>query len=371
MLQLTVAVILIWLIWSVVDNTIRNLEAQGIAAGFGFLRNTSGFDISQSLISYTSTDTHGRAFLVGLLNTLLVAVVGVVLATVIGFVIGIARLSQNWLVSTLAAVYIETIRNVPPLLMLFAVYFGVIKTLPRPRDSIEFPFATYLNLRGLYLPRPIWDEAIWFVLLAFVIGFIAAFWINRRAKKIQIETGVQPRVLFPVLGCVLGLPALAFVLAGFPVSFDVPQLGRFNLRGGFVISPEFIALVSGLTLYTAAFIAEIVRSGILSVPKGQREAASALGLRDGQVMRLIIIPQALRVIIPPLTNQYLNLTKNSSLAVAIGYPDLVSVFAGTVLNLTNQAVEVIIMTMAVYLSLSLLTSLFMNWFNARVALVER
>ncbi len=371
MLQLTVAAVLIWLVWAVVDNTIRNLEAQGIAAGFGFLRNTSGFDISQSLISYTSTDTHGRAFLVGLLNTLLVAVVGIALATIIGFVIGIARLSRNWLISTLAAVYIETVRNVPPLLMLFAVYFGVIKNLPRPRDSIELPFASYLNLRGLYLPKPIWDEAIWFVVLAFVIGCIAAIWINRRAQRIRIETGEQRRALLPVLGCVLGLPALAFVLAGFPVSFDVPQLGRFNLRGGVVVSPEFIALVSGLTLYTAAFIAEIVRSGILSVPKGQREAASALGLHDGQVMRLVIIPQALRVIIPPLTNQYLNLTKNSSLAVAIGYPDLVSVFAGTVLNLTNQAVEVILMTMAVYLSLSLLTSLFMNWFNARVALVER
>lgn len=370
-LQLSVAALLVWLVWAVVDNTIRNLEAQGIAAGFGFLGNTAGFDISQSLIAYTSTDTHGRAFLVGLLNTLLVAVVGIVLATIIGFIIGVARLSKNWLISTLAAIYIETVRNVPPLLMLFAVYFGVIKNLPRPRDSIELPFASYLNLRGLYLPKPIWDEGIWLVLLAFFIGCVAAIWINRRAQKKRIDTGEQSSVLLFVLGCILGLPALAFILTGFPVSFDVPQLGRFNLRGGFVISPEFIALVSGLTLYTASFIAEIVRSGIMSVPKGQREAASALGLHDGQVMRLVIIPQALRVIIPPLTNQYLNLTKNSSLAVAIGYPDLVSVFAGTVLNLTNQAVEVILMTMAVYLSLSLLTSLFMNWFNARVALVER
>ena len=370
-LQLSVAALLVWLVWAVVDNTIRNLEAQGIAAGFGFLGNTAGFDISQSLIAYTSTDTHGRAFLVGLLNTLLVAVVGIVLATVIGFIIGVARLSQNWLISTLAAIYIETVRNVPPLLMLFAVYFGVIKNLPRPRDSIELPFASYLNLRGLYLPKPVWDEDIWLVLLALLMGCVAAIWINRRAQKKRIDTGEQSSVLLSVLGCILGLPALAFILTGFPVSFDVPQLGRFNLRGGFVISPEFIALVSGLTLYTASFIAEIVRSGIMSVPKGQREAASALGLHDGQVMRLVIIPQALRVIIPPLTNQYLNLTKNSSLAVAIGYPDLVSVFAGTVLNLTNQAVEVILMTMAVYLSLSLLTSLFMNWFNARVALVER
>ena len=371
MLQLIVAVLLVWLVWATVDNTIRNLRAQGIASGFGFLWNTAGFDISQSLVPYTSTDSHGRAFLVGLLNTLLVAVVGIVLATVLGFVIGVARLSRNWLVSTLASVYIETVRNVPPLLMLFAVYFGVLKTLPSPRNSIELPFSSYLNLRGLYVPRPIWDEGIWIVLLALLVGIVAAVWIRRRTEKKRIETGEQGTVLLPVLACVLGLPALAFVLAGFPVTFDVPQLGRFNLKGGLVVMPEFMALVVGLTLYTAAFIAEIVRSGILSVHKGQQEAAAALGLHDGQVMRLVILPQALRVIIPPLTNQYLNLTKNSSLAVAIGYPDLVSVFAGTTLNLTNQAVEVVLMTMGVYLFLSLCTSLFMNWFNARVALVER
>jgi len=370
-LQLIVAVLLVWLVWATVDNTIRNLRAQGIASGFGFLWNTAGFDISQSLIPYTSTDSHGRAFLVGLLNTLLVAVVGIVLATVLGFVIGVARLSRNWLVSTLASVYIETVRNVPPLLMLFAVYFGVLKTLPSPRNSIELPFSSYLNLRGLYVPRPIWGEGIWIVLLALLVGIVAAVWIRRRTEKKRIETGEQGTVLLPVLACVLGLPALAFVLAGSPVTFDVPQLGRFNLKGGLVIMPEFMALVVGLTLYTAAFIAEIVRSGILSVHKGQQEAAAALGLHDGQVMRLVILPQALRVIIPPLTNQYLNLTKNSSLAVAIGYPDLVSVFAGTTLNLTNQAVEVVLMTMGVYLFLSLCTSLFMNWFNARVALVER
>ena len=371
MLQLIVAVLLVWLVWATVDNTIRNLRAQGIASGFGFLWNTAGFDISQSLVPYTSTDSHGRAFLVGLLNTLLVAVVGIVLATVLGFVIGVARLSRNWLVSTLASVYIETVRNVPPLLMLFAVYFGVLKTLPSPRNSIELPFSSYLNLRGLYVPRPIWGEGIWIVLLALLVGIVAAVWIRRRTEKKRIETGEQGTVLLPVLACVLGLPALAFVLAGSPVTFDVPQLGRFNLKGGLVIMPEFMALVVGLTLYTAAFIAEIVRSGILSVHKGQQEAAAALGLHDGQVMRLVILPQALRVIIPPLTNQYLNLTKNSSLAVAIGYPDLVSVFAGTTLNLTNQAVEVVLMTMGVYLFLSLCTSLFMNWFNARVALVER
>jgi general L-amino acid transport system permease protein len=370
-LQMLVVLILVWLAWSVVDNTIRNLEAQGIASGFDFLRHTAGFDISQSLIPYTNTMSYGRAFLVGLLNTLLVAVLGIVLATIIGFIVGIARLSSNWLIATLASVYIETLRNIPPLLMLFAVYFGVLKNLPLPRNSLELPFSTFVNTRGLYLPAPIWGEGMWAVLLAFLAGCGVAGWLFLRSRRKRIETGQRVSMALPAAAFVFGLPVAAFVLAGFPLSFDVPQLGRFNLRGGFVVLPELIALLTGLTLYTAAFIGEIVRSGILSVPKGQREAAAALGLHNSLVMRLVIIPQALRVIVPPLTNQYLNLTKNSSLAVAIGYPDLVSVFAGTVLNQTNQAVEVILITMAVYLFLSLATSLFMNWFNARIALVER
>lgn len=370
-LQLVVALVLAWFAWAIIDNTIRNLQAQGIASGFDFLSHTAGFDISQSLIPYVNTMSYGRAFLVGLLNTLLVAVVGIVLATIVGFIIGIARLSRNWLIATLASVYIETLRNIPPLLMLFAVYFGVLKNLPSPRNSLELPFASYLNTRGLYLPAPVWGEGMWLVLLAVAAGCSVAAWLFFKARRKRIETGKRDSVVLPALACVIGLPLVAFALMGFPLSFDLPELGRFNLRGGFVVLPELIALVTGLTLYTAAFIAEIVRSGILAVPKGQREAASALGLHDSQVMRLVIIPQALRVIVPPLTNQYLNLTKNSSLAVAIGYPDLVSVFAGTVLNQTNQAVEVILITMGVYLVLSLLTSLFMNWFNARVALVER
>lgn len=370
-LQALVAGLLVWFVWEIVDNTIRNLEAQGIASGFDFLGRTAGFDISQSLIPYKNTMSYGRAFVVGLLNTLLVAVIGIVLATIIGFVVGIARLSQNWLVSTLAAIYIETLRNIPPLLMLFAVYFGVLKNLPAPRDSLELPLASYLNVRGLYVPAPVWGEGTWVVVAALAVGIAAAVWLFFDARRTRIATGVQKPFMGRALAVAVGLPVAAFVAMGMPLSFDAPELGRFNLRGGVVVQPEFIALLTGLTLYTAAFIAEIVRSGILAVPKGQREAAAALGLHEGQIMRLVIIPQALRVIIPPLTNQYLNLTKNSSLAVAIGYPDLVSVFAGTVLNQTNQAVEVVLITMAVYLVISLLTSLFMNWFNARMALVER
>ncbi len=369
--QVIAAIVLIWFVWAIVDNTIRNLEAQGIASGFGFLDRTAGFDISQTLIPYKNTMSYGRAFVVGLLNTLLVAVIGIVLATLLGFVIGIARLSKNWLIAALATVYVETIRNIPPLLMLFAVYFGVLYNLPSPRESIELPLSSFLNVRGLYVPAPVFGPGMWIVGLGLVAGIAGAVFIYWRARRIRIATGEIRPVLWPSVASLVAIPAAAFILAGAPLSFDAPELGRFNLRGGVVVLPEFIALLAGLTLYTAAFIAEIVRSGILAVPKGQSEAAAALGLHEGQIMRLVIIPQALRVIIPPLTNQYLNLTKNSSLAVAIGYPDLVSVFAGTVLNQTNQAVEVVLLTMAVYLFISLVTSLLMNLFNARMALVER
>lgn len=370
-LQAIVALLLVWFVAGIVDNTIRNLEAQGIASGFDFLDNTAGFDISQSLIDYTNTMTYTRAFFVGLLNTLLVAVIGIVLATFVGFIVGVARLSGNWLIASLASVYIETLRNIPPLLMLFAVYFGVLKTLPSPRNSLELPFSSYLNTRGLYFPAPIWGEGTSLFLLGLAAALVVAILLFLKAQRQRILTGDADSVLLPTIVVMIGVPLIAFVLAGSPLSFDYPEAGRFNLKGGLVVQPEFIALLAGLTLYTAAFIAEIVRSGILAVPKGQIEAAAALGLHEGQIMRLVVVPQALRVIIPPLTNQYLNLTKNSSLAVAIGYPDLVSVFAGTVLNQTNQAVEVILITMSVYLVLSLLTSAFMNWFNARVALVER
>ena len=369
--QVLLVLALIALGVEIVSNAITNLQKQNIASGFDFLGNTAGFDISQSLIAYTNTSTYGRAFFVGLLNTLLVAALGIVVATIIGFVIGIARLSSNWLIARLAGVYVEVLRNIPPLLMLFAIYFAVLKTLPLPRESLELPFSSYLNVRGLTVPKPVWQEGVGWVVAAFFIAVVGALVLGWWAARRREATGRTFPAVWTGLGLIVGLPVLAFLAAGWPVTFETPELGRFNITGGVTLLPELVALLGGLSLYTAAFIAEIVRAGVLGVDQGQKEAAAALGLSQGQVMRLVVIPQALRIIIPPLTNQYLNLTKNSSLAVAIGYPDLVHVFAGTVLNQTNQAIEVILITMAVYLVLSLATSLFMNWFNARMALVER
>jgi len=369
--QVALVIALLLIGYEIVTNTAANLRRQNVASGFGFFNNTAGFDISQSLIPYSNTMTYGRAFLVGLLNTLLVAGLGVVLATLLGFVIGIGRLSKNWLIARLATAYIEIVRNVPLLLQLLLWYFAVLKNLPGPRQSLELPFGASLNVRGLYLPMPVGQPGMGAVLVTFVLGLLAALAVGVWARRRQIRTGEQFPTFWVGLGLVL-LPALlVFFALGAPLTFDYPKLAGFNLEGGIAIQPEFTALLIGLVIYTASFIAEIVRAGIAGVPGGQKEAAAALGLRSGQILRLVVIPQAMRIIIPPLTSQYLNLTKNSSLAVAIGYPDLVSVFSGTVLNQTGQAVEVILITMGVYLSISLLTSLFMNWFNARVALVER
>lgn len=371
LLQAVVLVAIVWLGYEISVNAMRNLEAQGIASGFGFLQRTAGFDISQTLISYNNAMTYARAFWVGLLNTLLVAALGIVLATLVGFTIGAARLSRNWLIATLATLYVEVIRNLPPLLMLFIVYFGVLKNLPPPHESLALPFGSYLNVRGLYVPVAQWEPGFGYVIAAALIGLLRLGILWHIARNRHARTGHSMPIVLPGLALFPGLPLLVFVLAGMPLSFDLPVPGRFNLSGGLVVQPEFVALLTGLTLYTAAFIAENVRSGIQAVPAGQREAAAALGLKPRQILWLVILPQAMRIIIPPLTNQWLNLTKNSSLAVAIGYPDLVSVFAGTVLNQTNQAIEVILITMGVYLLLSLLTSAFMNWFNRRMALVER
>ncbi|MFN3869022.1 MAG: amino acid ABC transporter permease [Hyphomicrobiaceae bacterium] len=370
-IQVAVIAAIVVLGYEIASNVVTNLKKQNIASGFSFLDRTAGFDISQSLIEYSNTMTYGRAFLVGLTNTLLVAGIGIVLATVIGFIVGIARLSGNWIIAALAAVYVEVIRNIPPLLMLFAIYFAVLKGLPQPRDSIELPFSSYLNVRGLTIPQPFAESGfaafVWVLLGAVVAVAMLARWAGAR----RIATGKPFPTLLASLAILLAAPVVAYLIAGPPLRFEMPTPGRFNISGGLTLLPEFVALVTGLTLYTASFIAEIVRSGIEGVPKGQTEAAAALGLSRGQAMRLVIVPQALRIIVPPLTNQYLNLTKNSSLAVAIGYPDLVSVFSGTVLNQTNQAIEVIVITMAVYLVLSLATSFAMNLFNARMALVER
>jgi general L-amino acid transport system permease protein len=355
----------------IVNNTVTNLARQGIASGFGFLDNTAGFDIGFTLIDYSAVSTYGRAFLVGLLNTLLVAAVGVVLATLLGFVIGIARLSTNWLVARLATVYIETIRNIPLLLQLLFWYFAVLQALPHPRDSVEFVGSVFLNNRGLTVPRADFGGGAGAVGVALLIAVIAVVGLAYWAKRRREATGQPFHTVLVSTALLIGLPLATFLALGAPVAFEYAEMGRFRLEGGLTLVPEFVALLLGLSLYTATFIAEIVRGGILAVSHGQVEAAYALGLRRGLTLRLVVIPQALRVIIPPLTSQYLNLTKNSSLAVAIGYPDLVSIVAGTTLNQTGQAVEAIVLTMAVYLTLSLSISLFMNWYNTHMALVER
>ncbi len=369
--QLALVLALAFVAWEIAANVAANLAKQNIASGFAFLDRTAGFDISQSLIDYKNTDTYARAFWVGLSNTVLVAAAGIALATVLGFALGIARLSSNWLLARLATVYVEIIRNVPLLLQLFVWYVAVLRALPAPRESWELPFGAMLNLRGLTFPRPVWQPGSEAVALALVAGVALAIALRFWAERRQRRTGQRFPAFWIGLAFIVLVPLAAFVAAGMPIELAYPRVGRFNVEGGIALEPEFAALVLGLATYTAAFIAEIVRAGIAAVPRGQKEAAAALGLHPGLALRLVVIPLALRVIIPPLTNQYLNLTKNSSLAVAIGYPDLVSVFAGTVLNQTGQAVEAIAMTMAVYLMLSLLTSALMNWFNARMALVER
>ena len=373
--QVILVIVVVGLIWMAASNAIENLRAAKIASGFGFLESTSGFDISQTLIPYSASSTYGRAFVVGLLNTLLVAAIGIVLATLLGFVIGVARLSSNWIVARAATVYVEVVRNLPLLLQLLFWYIAVLRSLPDPRNSVAVGGSVFLNNRGLYIPKPLFADDVWVVLAALGVGVAAAIVYAIQAHRKQAATGQQSPVIRATLGFVLGLPLLAWAVLALvavnPISFDFPIKGTFNLRGGLQVFPELVALTLGLTIYTAAFIAEIVRAGILAVSRGQTEAAYALGLAPGQTLRLVVIPQAMRVIIPPLTSQYLNLTKNSSLAVVIGYPDLVQVFMGTVLNQTGQAIECVAITMAVYLTISIATASFMNWYNARKALVER
>lgn len=352
-------------------NTQTNLQQRGIASGFGFLSSPAGFGIIQHLLPYSESDSYGRVFWVGLFNTLLVSALGIFFATLLGFIIGIARLSKNWLVAKLAMAYIEVFRNIPLLLQIFFWYFAVLRAMPAPRQSVNLGDVLFLNLRGLYVPAPVFETGFWVVLVALLAAVAATVVLHRWARRRQELTGKRFPVVSTSLGLVLGLPSLAFAAAGFPLSWEYPELQGFNFQGGLVVIPELAALLAALSIYTAAFIAEIVRAGIQAVSHGQTEAAYSLGLRPSYTLRLVVIPQALRVIIPPLTSQYLNLTKNSSLAAAIGYPDLVSIFAGTVLNQTGQAIEVIAITMAVYLTISLLISLLMNWYNRRVALVER
>ena len=355
--------------WILVGNTMANLARLGVASGFGFLARPAGFDIGQAMIEYSSSSTFGRAFLVGFLNTILVAVVGIILATIIGFTMGIARLSHNWLVNTLASIYVEVVRNIPLLLQLLLIYAILINVLPQPRESGTLFGLVILNTGGLYLPRPLTQPGFSIFISVSLLALVAIPLVLRWAARKRELTGQPVHTLWFVLGLLALIPVSYFV-TGQPLQWELPVMGGFRPRGGFAVQPEFVALVLGLAVYTGAFIAEIVRSGILAVSKGQWEAAGSLGLSRGQILRFIVVPQALRVIIPPQTNQYLNLTKNSSLAVAIGYPDFFNI-AGTINNQTGQAVEVVAITMGVYLTLSLITSYFMNWYNARMALVER
>ncbi len=350
-------------------NTIANLQKAGLTAGFEFLTNQAFFDINQRLISFSSQSSFGRALVVGLLNTVLVSSLGIIAATIIGFLAGILRLSKNWLVSRIVTTYVEITRNVPLLLQII-FWWATLTSLPRVRDSVEIFEVFFLNNRGLRGPSPIFEPSFFWVLLTFLIGLVATFALGLWSRRRQLETGRTFRVLPMGLLLIVGIPVLIFFGLNEPMVWEIPKRTRFNFTGGINITPELLALWVALATYTGAFISEIVRAGILSVSVGQTEAAQSLGLRNKQTMRLIILPQAFRVIIPPLTSQYLNLTKNSSLAIAIGYQDLVSI-GGTILNQSGHALEIVAIWMAVYLSLSLATSAYMNWYNKRISLVER
>ncbi len=358
------------LAYYLISNTLINLQRQKIATGFGFLHKESSFEIGESLIPYSAASSYGRALLVGALNTIKVAFIGVVLTIILGTIIGVARLSTNWLLSKLATLYIEVMQDIPILLQLFFWYAIFYETLPSPRQAISPVAGIFMCNRGVAFTIPEAHPAHYYMLLAFVAGCLIVYLIRRWARERQEKTGQIFPVFLVSMGILVGFPLLTWWAFGGPMEMDAPKLVGFNFEGGLTVSPEFIALLLGLVLYTAAFVAEVVRAGIQSVSKGQREAAMSIGLRPVPVLNLVILPQALRVIVPPLTSQMLNLTKNSSLAVAIGYPDFVSV-ANTTINQTGQSIEGVAIIMAVYLFFSLSTSVFMNWYNKRVTLIER
>src|SRR5712671_3074399 len=365
-LQILFVAILVWIGYEIVANARANLQSQRITSGFGFLERTAGFDVSQNLIPYSGSDTYTRVFLVGLLNTLVVSIIGIFFATVIGFLVALGRLSPNWLLARISGGYVELIRNLPLLFQILFWYLAVLAALPNPRQSIALFGSFFLSNRGFVIPKPIGTAGLEPFALAILVAIVASLLLQRYARRQLFESGRLIKIWPYVVGLLIGLPLLTALLFGPPVTFEVPELKGFNFSGGSRIIPEFVALTVALSTYTAAFIAEIVRAGIQSVHKGQMEAGASLGLSRGSTLRLIVVPQALRVILPPLTNQYLNLTKNSSLAVAIGYPDLVSVFAGTTLSQTGQAIEIIAMTMGVYLLTSLVTSAIMSFYGWRL-----
>ena len=356
----------------IVNNAITNLEAIGKGYSFKFLWDASNYDINQTLIDYNSRSPHIRAAMVGLLNTLLVAVTGIIIATIVGFVLGVLRLSDNWLINKVVYFYIEYVRNVPVLLHILLVHGIVVNSLPIPKNAINMGDGTFfLTNRGFYTPKPLFEPAMWAVFIAILVGIGFTWWFKNYAKKVQDSSGKIYPVFWISLGAIVVLPIIVYFLAGSPMTFEMAVLKGFNFKGGLVLRPEFIALTLALSLYTAAFIAEIVRAGIQAISHGQTEAAYALGIKPGRTMSLVIIPQALRVIIPPLSSQYLNITKNSSLAIAIGYMDIVATIGGISLNQTGREMECMTIVLGIYLTFSLMISAFMNWYNKKMKLVER
>ncbi|MGB6328703.1 MAG: amino acid ABC transporter permease [Halarcobacter sp.] len=367
-----VALIAIFLFtYFVLNNMFVNIEKRGINTGFDFLSSEAGFGILQSLIEYDEANSHGRVFFVGLANTILVSTIGIFFATIIGLLIGIGRLSKNYMIAKLSMIYVETFRNIPILLQILFWYNVVLASLPSPRQSLSYLDTIFLNNRGLYIPRPILENGFSAVLIAFVIAIAAVFYLSKWAKKRHDETGEVFPLISTSLAILIISPTLVFFLSGMPASLEIAVLKGFNFKGGWTLIPELLALAFALSIYTATYIAEAVRAGIEAVPNGQKEAAHALGLKDSTILKKVVLPQALRVIIPPVINQYLNLVKNSSLATAIGYPELVTVFAGTSLNQVGQAIEIILMTMAVYLTISIVISMIMNYANAKMQIKER
>ena len=363
-------VLFLTLAW-IVNNTVQNLENLGVETGYGFLEQPASYDINQRLVEYSSRSTHARAALVGFLNTVLVAVTGIIFATLLGFMVGVLRLSNNWLVSRLMTAYVEFTRNVPVLLHILLWYGIVLHVLPHPKEAIEPISGLFLSNRGFYLPRPVFEDFAWVIPASLVATLVGVYLFARHARRVQERTGKIYPVLSMSLAAIIAVPVIAYFAAGSPAHLDWPALKGFNYKGGIALKPEFFALWFALSIYTAAFIAEIVRGGIVAVSHGQTEAAFSLGVKPGWTMRLVVIPQALRVIVPPLISQYLNLTKNSSLAIAVGYMDLTATIGRISLNQTGRALECMSILLTIYLLISLMISAFMNWYNKRIRLVER
>ena len=369
--QLITITLFVVFLFYIAQNTSHNIEQRGIKTGFDFLHATAGFDITETPIEYSPSDTHLRVFEVGLLNTLIVSAWGIFLSSLLGLIIGVGRLSKNWLINKISAVYVETFRNIPVLLQILFWYNVVLATMPSVRQSIDIFGVFYINNRGLFMPKPIFESGAWLIGVAFIIAVALIYFISKWAKKRQDETGEPFPTFIVSLAIIITLPLIAYYIAGKPITFEYPELKGFNFQGGKTWTPEFMALLFALSIYTATFIAEAIRSGIEAVPKGQKEAARSLGLSPLQELRLVVLPQAVRIAIPSIINQYLNLIKNSSLAAAIGYPELVTIFAGTSLNQTGQALEILLITMLTYLIISLIVSLILNVINAKMKIKER